>query len=93
MQDVKQQEEEPVGSRRKMEPSEVTMLAEYLGLGVITLELHLTDYSRGTMRIGVNTRCFWLKDGRQVKVTVHQDSVIASVGHEPDPDIPEPLEE
>lgn len=87
------QEEEPVGSRRPLNRAEIDMIAFNIGLGAIILDLHLVDYTRGSMLTEKDTRCFWLTDGRCVRITVTRGAgVIASVSKKPDPKRPEPLE-
>lgn len=84
--------EDKIGERRPMDRSEVQMVIEYLGIGAFILNLHLVDYSRGSMRRDLHSRCFWLTDGRRIDISMSGDrGVIGSVTHEPDPDIPEPL--
>jgi len=76
-----------------MNPSEIAMIARNIGLGALVLDLHLTDYSRGSTLVEEGARCFWLTDGRQVRISISNDgSVIASTTREPDLGRPDPLE-
>jgi len=84
--------EDKIGERRPMNRSDTEIIVSQIGFGAMILDLHLTDYSRGSMRSGERTRCFWLTDGRRVDISMGMDGgVIASVTHEPDPNIPKPL--
>jgi hypothetical protein len=80
-----------IGDRKPITPEITRMIAKALGLGSFVLELHLTDYTRGSMRMK-NGQCFWLTDGRRVELTKGTDGVfIGTVTNQPDIHRPDPL--
>lgn len=81
-----------IGSREPLTKEHIDMIARNLGMGAIILDLGQTDYSRGSM-VTKDGRCFWLKDGRRVELSVSRGGIFASITKDPDPDIPDVLEE
>lgn len=81
----------------KIEPvtrAQVDALASALGghIPAMIARLHEVDLSRGRGVLEGHDRCLWTKDGRRITVSVslYEGSVIASCGHEPDPEAPSP---
>lgn len=83
-----------IGTREPITQSIINMIIETVGLGAIILDLHKTDYSRGSMQTSATSKCFWLTDGRRVDISmVHGGGFVCSITKEPDENIPEPLQE
>lgn len=75
--------------REPITPSTIRMIASSIGLGAIILDLHLTDYSLGAYQTAETSKCFWLKDGRRVDISMTADGgVISSVTNKPDQERP-----
>lgn len=75
--------------REVITPADVEMISRTLGFGSIILDLHLTDYSLGAYQSGDRSKCFWLKDGRRVDISMSSDGgIFSSVTNEPDKDRP-----
>lgn len=83
-----------IGVRERLTRQQVAEIQTVLGTVAILFDLHLTDFSRGAMRVGPRSKCFWLTDGRRITLQhmPADDSIVASITPQPDLGRPKPLQ-